>query len=141
MGCRKFAERFSVGKTALSNIMKDIQNLRRDYEFFKGSYKKSRHGKYHVINASLTKKYKNTTSRLQHLDPSIIRKFKHKYRKMFVCYVVIRIDEGKTASQITEDAHILKTITWLQTTWKSVSTETIKRCLKNVSLTLEIYQS
>ena len=73
---------------------------------------------------------KNTTSRLQPLDGGIIRNFKHKYRKLLVCYVVSRIDEGKTASQIIEEVHILKAITWLQTAWKSVVPETIKHCFK-----------
>ena len=73
---------------------------------------------------------KNTTSRLQPLDGGIIRNFKHKYRKLLVCYVVSRIDEGKTASQIIKEVHILKAITWLQTAWKSVVPETIKHCFK-----------
>ena len=59
--------------------------------------------------------HKNTTSRLQPLDAGIIRDFKHKYRKLLVRYVVSRIDEGKTASQIVEEVHVLKAITWLQT--------------------------
>ena len=69
---------------------------------------------------------KNTTSRLQLLDASIIRNFQDKYRKLLVRYVVSRIDKWKTASQIIEDAHVFKAITWLQTTWKNVTTETIK---------------
>ena len=73
---------------------------------------------------------KNTTSRLQPLDAGIIRNFKHKYRKLLVRYVVCRIDEGKTASQMIEEAHVLKAITWLQTAWKNVVRETIKHCFK-----------
>ena len=53
MGCWKIAEHFSVGKTAVLNILKDGKNLRKDFEFFKGNYKKCRHGKYHVINKIL----------------------------------------------------------------------------------------
>ena len=37
MGRRKLAEHVSVGKTALSNILKDSKNLRKDYKFFKGT--------------------------------------------------------------------------------------------------------
>ena len=58
---------------------------------------------------------KNTTSRLQPLDAGIITNFKHKYRTLLVRYAVSRIDEGKTASQIIEEVHVLKVITWLQT--------------------------
>ena len=57
---------------------------------------------------------KNTTSRLQPLDAGIIRNFKHKYRKLLVRDVVSRIDEEKTASEIIEEVHVLKAITWLQ---------------------------
>ena len=71
---------------------------------------------------------KNKTSQLQPLDAGIIRNFKHKYRKLLVCYVFSRINEEKTVSQIIEDVRVLKAITWLQTGRKSVSTETIKQC-------------
>ena len=73
---------------------------------------------------------KYTISRLQPLDTSIIRNFKHKYRTLLVRYVVSRIDEGKTASQIIEEVHVLKAITLLQTAWKSAVPETIKHCFK-----------
>ena len=53
MGCWKIAEHFSVGKTAVSYILKDRKNLQKDFKFFKGNYKKHPHGKYHVINESL----------------------------------------------------------------------------------------
>ena len=56
---------------------------------------------------------KNATSQLKPLDAGIIRNFKHKYRKLLVCYVVSRINERKTASQIIEEVHVLKAITWL----------------------------
>ena len=62
LGYRKLAKHFSVGKTAISNILKDRKNLRRDCEFFKGSYKKRRHGKYRVINEILYKWYEKHTS-------------------------------------------------------------------------------
>ena len=73
---------------------------------------------------------KNTTSRLQPLDAGIIRNFKHKYRKLLVRYVVSRIGEGKIASQIIKEVHVLKAITWLQTAWKSVVPETITHFFK-----------
>ena len=83
---------------------------------------------------------KNATPRLKPLDAGIIRNFKHKYRKLLVRYVVSWVNERKTASQIIEEVHVLKAITWLQTVWKRVVPETIKHCFKNVVLTLEIPQ-
>ena len=62
MGCQKIAEHFSLGKTTASNILKGGKNLRTDFEFFKGNYKKRRHGKYHVINEILYNWYGKFTS-------------------------------------------------------------------------------
>jgi len=47
---RDLATHFSIGKTAAGNILKNSKQLRRDYDTFKGSYKKRRTGKYHKIN-------------------------------------------------------------------------------------------
>ena len=79
-----------------------------------------------LTNIKLVFLPKNKTSWLQPLDAGIIRSFKNKYRNLLVCYVVSLINEEKTVSQIIEDVHVLKAITWLQTGRKSVSTETIK---------------
>ena len=68
MGCRQLAEHFSVAKAAISNILKNVKNLRRDYEFLKGNYKKCRHGKDHIINEILYKWYGKCTSGNVYLD-------------------------------------------------------------------------
>ena len=52
-GCRQLAKHFNMGKTAVATFLKDAKNLQKDYELFKGSFKKRRHGKYHVINEIL----------------------------------------------------------------------------------------
>ena len=44
------------------------------------------------------------------------------------------MNEGKMATQVIEDVHLLRAIIWLQTTLKSVSTETIKQCFKNCGI-------
>ena len=83
-----------------------------------------------LTNIKLVFLPKNTTSPLESLDAGIIRNFKQKCRKLLVKYVVSRIGEGRTASQVMEDVHVLRAITWLQTAWKSVSTEIIQYCFK-----------
>ena len=35
LSCRKLAEYFSVGKTAIANVLKQGKTLRKDSEFFK----------------------------------------------------------------------------------------------------------
>ena len=64
---------------------------------------------------------KNTTSRLQSLDAGIIRNFKLEYRKLLLRFVVSRVNDSQTASQIIEEVHILRAKSWLQTVWKSVA--------------------
>ena len=62
MGCQKIVEHFSIGKTAVLNILNDGKNLRKDFKFFNGNYKKRCHGKYHVINEILYSWYGKCTS-------------------------------------------------------------------------------
>ena len=73
MGCWKIAEHFSVGKTAVSNILKDGKNLRKDFKFFKGNYKKRRHGKHHAINEILYNWYGKCTSANLYPDGSLLQ--------------------------------------------------------------------
>ena len=63
---------------------------------------------------------KNTTSRLQPLDASIIRNFKVKYRKSLVKYVLSRINDNASA-EIVQDVNILMVIWWVQRAWKDVT--------------------
>ena len=51
---------------------------------------------------------KNTTSRLQPLDAGIIQNFKVKYRKRLVKYVLARINEYSSTTQIIKDVNILR---------------------------------
>ena len=50
---------------------------------------------------------KNTTLRLQPLDTDIIKHFKVKYRKRLVKYVLTRIQEDASATQIVKGADVL----------------------------------
>ena len=72
---------------------------------------------------------KNTTSRLQPLDASIIRNFKVKYRKSLVKYVLSRINDNASA-EIVQDVNILMVIWWVQRTWKDVTPSAVKRCFE-----------
>ena len=47
LGCRVILVHFNTGKTSVSNILKKAKTLQKEYEFFKGSCKKMRHGQYH----------------------------------------------------------------------------------------------
>ena len=45
---------------------------------------------------------KNTTSQLQTLDAGMIKNFKLEYRNLLLCFVVSRVSDSQTASQIIE---------------------------------------
>ena len=47
MGCRVIAEHSSIGKTCVSNMLRNAKTLQREYEFFKRNCKKVRHVQYH----------------------------------------------------------------------------------------------
>ena len=53
---------------------------------------------------------KNITSRLQPLDADIIQNFKVKYRKRLVTYVLARIKEDASATQIVKGVDIIVAI-------------------------------
>ena len=78
---------------------------------------------------------KNTSSRLQPLDAGIIQSFKTKYRKKLMRYVIARINDDLTASEIAKGIDILQAITWVADSWKEVSVETIKNCFAKCGIT------
>ena len=77
---------------------------------------------------------KNITSRLQRLDTGIIQNFKVKYQKRMVKYVLARIHEDASATQIVEGVYVLVAIWWLQEVWKEVTNFTIKNCFEKRSI-------
>ena len=63
LGCRKLADVFKIRKTAANNILKNKQMLREQYEHFHDNTKKrSRPGKYKVINDILYAWYQKCCS-------------------------------------------------------------------------------
>ena len=49
-------------------------------------------------------------SRFQPFDARVIRAFKCKYRRLFMKYVISRINEGKNALEIIQDVNTAKAI-------------------------------
>ena len=77
---------------------------------------------------------KNTTLRLQPLIAGIIRNFKVKYRKKLVKYVLSRIQEDASATQIVKGVDALVAIRWLQEAWKEVTNLTIIHCFEKCGI-------
>ena len=51
--CRKLSLKFAVGKTQISNLLKNEAKVRQTYAEFRGTNKSARSGKYHEINEVL----------------------------------------------------------------------------------------
>ena len=77
---------------------------------------------------------KNTAWRLQPLDVGIIQNFKVKYQKRLVKYVLARIQEDASATQIVKGVDVLVAIRWLQETWKGVTNLAMKNCFEKCGI-------
>ena len=76
----------------------------------------------------------NTTSKLQQLDLGIIQNFKVHYRKLFLCFVISKIDECNTASEIIKSVSILQAVRWVAQAWEEVKKETISKCFRKAGI-------
>ena len=81
---------------------------------------------------------KNTTSRLQPLDAGIIQNFKIRYRKLLLKFVISRVNDKKTASEIVKEVDVLKAIRWVKEAWNQVDEETIRKCFRKCGFIPEV---
>ena len=76
----------------------------------------------------------NTTSKLQPLDLGIIQNFKVHYRRFLLRYVLSKIDECETASEVANSVNILIAIRWVAQAWENVKEETICKCFRRAGV-------
>ena len=76
----------------------------------------------------------NTTSQLQPLDLGIIQNFKVHYRRFLLRYVLSKIDECESASEVASEVSILVAIRWIAQAWKEVKAETICKCFSKAGI-------
>ena len=64
------------------------------------------------------------------MPAGIIQNFTVKYRKLLLKFVISRINDKKTATEIVKEVDILKAIRWISEAWSMVSEDTIQKCFK-----------
>ena len=81
---------------------------------------------------------RNTNLCLQPLDVGIIKNFKVKYQQK---YVIARISNDLSASDIAKEVDILQVITWVAAAWKEVSKTTIKNCFAKCGIVQQVFEN
>lgn len=76
----------------------------------------------------------NTTSKLQPLDLGIIQNFKVHYRRLLLRYILSKIDECDSATEVANSINILVAIRWIALAWEEVKVETICKCFKKAGV-------
>ena len=76
----------------------------------------------------------NTMSQLQPLDLGIIQNFKVHYRRFLLRYVLSKIDECESASEVASEVSVLVAIRWIAQAWKEVKAETICKCFRKAGI-------
>ncbi len=76
----------------------------------------------------------NTTSKLQPLDLGIIMNFKVHYRTLLLKYIVAKIDEYNSASEVAKSVNILVAIRWVAQAWEKVKASTIQKCFRRAGI-------
>lgn len=82
----------------------------------------------------------NTTSVLQPLDLEIIQNFKMHYRKLLFHFVLAKIEECASASDVTNSLTILQAIRWAAEAWTKVTSDTIKKCFQRAGILTQNFE-
>ena len=72
----------------------------------------------------------NTTTLLQPLDLGIIKTFKVHYWKLLLTYILSKIEDCTTTTELANSVNVLQAIWLIAQAWDIVSSDTIKKCFR-----------
>ena len=97
-----------------------------------GCHPEDLNGKYSNIKVAFFPP--NTTSVLQPLDLGIIKNFKVQYRKLLMRFILAKIDQCSSASEVVKSITILLDTRWIAEAWRNVSSDTIRKCFRKAGI-------
>ena len=69
----------------------------------------------------------NKTSMLQPLDLGIIQNFKVNYRKLLLTFVLAKIEQSTSATEIVKSVTVLHALRWVAEAWERVKNDVIQK--------------
>lgn len=121
--------------TVLSKINRRLRSKGRSIALLldnAGCHRPGLKDKYSNINVIFLPP--NTTSKLQPLNLGINQNFKVHYRKLFLRFVISKIDECDTPSEVIKSVNILQAIRWVAQAWEAVSKDTVSKCFRKAGI-------
>ena len=76
----------------------------------------------------------NTTSKLQPLDLGIIQNLKVHYCHLLLRFVLAKIEECSTASDVVKSVNLIMALRWVAHAWNTVNSDTISRCFRKAGV-------
>lgn len=73
-------------------------------------------------------------SKLRPLDLGIIQNFEVHYRHLLLQYILSKIDECETATEVANSINILIAIRWIAKAWVKVKEDTICKCFRKAGV-------
>ncbi|XP_028968989.1 tigger transposable element-derived protein 4-like, partial [Galendromus occidentalis] len=92
------------------------------------------HGRRSLSHVGLLFLPPNVTSELQPLDQGIIQAFKLQHRGLMLEWILSKMDNCLTATELSKKINVLEAIQWVSRAWKSVKEETIVGCFRRCGI-------
>lgn len=92
------------------------------------------HGRRSVSNVRLLFLTSNITSKLQPLNQGIIQAFKLQYRTLMIRWLLTKMDECSTVTQLAKKINVLEAVQWVTRAWASATELTMIGCFRKCGI-------